>query len=303
MTRMCPRWRSASPSRWFSVVAGLAFDDGLLTPDQPVHEVLDVPEFQGTHNERITWRHLLQQSSQWVGELWGKPTDVDKQSFREGTEVHGTPPGAGWAYNDVRMNLLAYALTLLFRRPLPDVLGERVMNPIGASERWSWHGYQASTVDLDGHQVHVVSGGAHWGGGLFISARDLSLIGQLFLDQGSHAGTQLLSAEWIEQSWTPCPVQTRIRLPVVAQRRADPLAGRPCHRPQRPLQRRSTSSLGRPCPPLGPHLTLDRTTTQSHPKRESNDHTLITSRQRDRVTQPRAHRPELRLAWARAGGG
>ena len=46
--------------------------------------------------------------------------------------MHGTPPGQGWAYNDVRMNLLAYALTLLFRRPLPDVLRERVIDPLGA---------------------------------------------------------------------------------------------------------------------------------------------------------------------------
>ena len=73
-----------------SVVAGVAFDDGLLVPDQLVHEVVDVAEFRGPHNDRITWRHLLQQSSQWEGELWGKPTSVDAQSCREGTETHGT---------------------------------------------------------------------------------------------------------------------------------------------------------------------------------------------------------------------
>ena len=190
-----------------SVVAGLAFDDGLLVPDQPVHQVVDVPELHGRHNEQITWRHLLQQTSQWEGELWGKPTSADAQSFREGTEVHGTPPGEGWAYNDVRMNLLTYALTLLFRRSLPEVLRERVMAPMGASDQWSWHGYQASVVDLDGRCVPVVSGGAHWGGGLFIPARDLALIGQLFLNRGLHAGARLMNAEWIEQSWTPCPVK------------------------------------------------------------------------------------------------
>lgn len=92
-----------------SVLAGLAYDEGLLIPGQPVREVLDVPEFRGEHNEQITWRHLLQQTSQWEGQLWGKPTTVDAQSFREGTEIHGTPPGQGWAYNDVRMNLLTYA--------------------------------------------------------------------------------------------------------------------------------------------------------------------------------------------------
>ena len=190
-----------------SVVAGVAFDDGLLTPDQPVHEVVDTAEFHGAHNTRITWRHLLQQSSQWEGELWGKPTRVDAQSFREGTELHGTPPGEGWAYNDVRMNLLTYALTLLFRRSLADVLRERVLRPLGASDRWSWHGYRTSTVSIDGRDVEVVSGGAHWGGGLFIPARDLALIGQLFLDRGMHEGARLLSDEWIEQSWSPCPVK------------------------------------------------------------------------------------------------
>lgn len=190
-----------------SVVAGVAFDDGLLVPDQPVHEVVDVPQLRGEHDERITWRHLLQQSSQWEGELWGKPTSVDAQSFREGTETHGTPPGEGWAYNDVRMNLLAYALTLLFRRSLEDVLRQRVMGPLGASDRWSWHGYRTSTVALDSRQVEVVSGGAHWGGGLFVPARDLALIGQLFLDRGVHGSARLVSAEWIDQSWSPCPVK------------------------------------------------------------------------------------------------
>jgi CubicO group peptidase (beta-lactamase class C family) len=186
-----------------SVVAGLAFDDGLLVPDQPVREVVAVAEFEGRQRDQITWRHLLQQTSQWEGELWGKPSGVDAQSFREGTEVHGTPPGEGWAYNDVRMNLLTYALTLLFRRPLPDVLRERVMEPMAASDGWSWYGYRNSVIQLDGRSTEIVSGGAHWGGGLVISARDLALIGQLFLDRGTHAVRRLLSAKWVDLSWTP----------------------------------------------------------------------------------------------------
>jgi len=190
-----------------SIVAGLAFDDGLLVPDQPVHEVVGIAEFEGPPRDSITWRHLLQQTSQWEGELWGKPTRVDAQSFREGTEVHGTPPGEGWAYNDVRMNLLTYALTLLFQRPLPEVLRERVMEPMAASDKWSWYGYRTSVIQLDGRPIEVVSGGAHWGGGLIVSARDLALIGQLFLDRGVHDGCRLLSAEWVDQSWAPCPVK------------------------------------------------------------------------------------------------
>ena len=190
-----------------SVVAGSAFDDGLLVLDQPVCEVVAIPEFDGPHNGLITWRHLLQQTSQWEGELWGKPTSADAQSFREGTEVHGTPPGLGWAYNDVRMNLLTYALTLLLGRSLPEVLRDRFMEPMGSRDRWSWNGYGESMANVNDRRIEVVSGGAHWGGGLVMSARDLALIGQLFIDRGTHAGRRLLSAAWVEHSWSPCPVK------------------------------------------------------------------------------------------------
>ena len=90
-----------------SLVAGAAFDDGLLRLDEPVCRSVALPQFGDAHGRRITWRHLLDQSSQWEGELWGKPTWVDAQSTREGTESAGGPPGAGWAYNDVRVNLTA----------------------------------------------------------------------------------------------------------------------------------------------------------------------------------------------------
>jgi CubicO group peptidase (beta-lactamase class C family) len=108
------------------------------------------------------------------------------------------------------VNLTALALTVLFRRSLPEVLGERVMAPIGASDGWSWHGYDDAVVELaelDGRRVPVVSGGAHWGGGLWISARDLALIGELCLRGGQWESTQVVSARWIERMWEPCPVK------------------------------------------------------------------------------------------------
>ncbi|MFE5891155.1 serine hydrolase domain-containing protein [Streptomyces sp. NPDC056462] len=190
-----------------SLVAGVAFDDGALRLDEPVSESVDLPEFGTAHGRAITWRHLLDQTSQWEGELWSKPTWVDAQSTREGTESAGGAPGAGWAYNDVRVNLTALALTVLFGRALPDVLRERVMTPVGASDGWSWHGYENSVVDIDGTDVPVVSGGAHWGGGLWISALDLARIGMLCLRGGRWGERQVLSRGWIEELWTPCRVK------------------------------------------------------------------------------------------------
>ncbi len=190
-----------------SLVAGIAFDEGLLRLDEPVHTSVELPQFVDEHGRRITWRHLLDQTSQWEGELWGKPTRVDAQSVREGTESAGGPPGEGWAYNDVRVNLTALALTVLFRRPLPEVLRTRVMEPIGASASWSWHGYANSHVDVGGVRLPVVSGGAHWGGGLWISALDLARIGRLCLEGGEWAGRRVVSRRWIAELWTPCSVK------------------------------------------------------------------------------------------------
>lgn len=102
------------------------------------------------------------------------------------------------------MNLTALALTTLLRQPLPDVLRERVMAPIGASSSWSWHGYANSFTDVGGSRVPVVSGGAHWGGGLWISALDLARLGHLCLRGGQWGHRQVLSARWIEHMWTPC---------------------------------------------------------------------------------------------------
>ncbi|MBE1573275.1 serine hydrolase domain-containing protein [Amycolatopsis roodepoortensis] len=172
-----------------SIVAGVAFDQGLLPdPHRPVADTVDLPELAGTS---VTWHHLLQQTSEWNGYLWGKP------SWLDGPRRDGTP-GSAWEYNDVRVNLLCLALTHLFARSLPSVLDEHVLGPLGASDTWSWHGYRNSLTTIGDETVPVVSGGAHWGGGLWISAADLALL---------CPRDGLLSESWIERSWTPCPLK------------------------------------------------------------------------------------------------
>ena len=48
-----------------SAVAGIAFDQGLLTDlDEAVAAKIDDPCFKGAHNGAITWRHLLHQTSE-----------------------------------------------------------------------------------------------------------------------------------------------------------------------------------------------------------------------------------------------
>jgi len=60
---------------YLAVLAGLAVADGLIgSVDEPVGETVKGPWFASAHNAAITWRHLLQQSSEWQGEIWASPT-------------------------------------------------------------------------------------------------------------------------------------------------------------------------------------------------------------------------------------
>ena len=207
---------------FLSLCAGIAFDRGLI-PDihAPVRELVDDGGFASEQNRSITWAQLLQLTSEWQGELWGKPDSIDHnrdlslppgQSNDKGLQRTMQPPGTHWEYNDVRVNLLALALLRVFKEPLPHVLKREIMDPIGASDTWQWHGYRNSYVDINGQQMQSVSGGAHWGGGLWISTLDQARIGLLMLNKGQWNGRQIISEEWIAESVRPCPLNANYGL-------------------------------------------------------------------------------------------
>jgi CubicO group peptidase (beta-lactamase class C family) len=80
------------------------------------------------------------------------------------------------------------------------------MDRIDASSTWRWHGYKNSWVLIDGVKVQSVSGGGHWGGGMFISTRDQARFGLLFLRKGNWRGKQLISQKWVRMIQVPTPV-------------------------------------------------------------------------------------------------
>ncbi len=193
---------------FLSTVAGLARDEGLLrSTADPVNEYIWDGTFDGTHNSKVRWAHLLQQNSDWSGSLWGLKDWADRPP-REGglDEWKNRPlrePGTVMEYNDVRVNVLAYSLTHLWREPLPAVLKRKIMDPIGASTTWRWFGYDHAWTVIDGYQMKSVTGGGHSGGGIFISAEDMARFGLLFLNRGNWDGNQLLSGDWIRDATTP----------------------------------------------------------------------------------------------------
>jgi CubicO group peptidase (beta-lactamase class C family) len=166
--------------------------------------------FETDHNRKITWDHLLRQTSDWEGTLWGKPDWADRPvagASAEWMTRKRNEPGTVYKYNDTRVNVLALAMLNIWRRPLPQILKEKLMDPIGASNSWRWTGYENSWVVMDGTAVQSVSGGSHFGGGLFISALDQARFGYLTLRNGKWNDNQLISEAWLKMARTPTPVQ------------------------------------------------------------------------------------------------
>ena len=190
---------------FLSTTVGLAVADGLIrSVDDPVGDYVDDGGFDAPHNAQITWRHMLQQTNEWKGELFGKPDVADR---RRGRDRQLETPGTFREYNDVRVNRTALVALRVWRRALPDVLWERVMEPIGATDTWEWHGYHNSDVEIEGRMIKSVSGGGHWGGGMLISARDQARYGYLYLRQGRWGHEQLLPEDWIAATTTPTDIQ------------------------------------------------------------------------------------------------
>ena len=196
---------------FLTTVIGLAWQRGLIRDVNDYARAYMPPGvdlFEAPHNQNIKWDDLLRQTSDWQGTLWGKPDWADRPEGKTpadwpNRELH--EPGTHYKYNDVRVNVLALAALHVWRRPLPDVLRQEVMEPIGASSTWRWYGYDNSWVDIDGQRIQSMTGGGHWGGGMFINAFDMARFGYLFLRKGKWKGHEIVSEKWIQMARTPGP--------------------------------------------------------------------------------------------------
>lgn len=202
---------------YLALTAGVAFDQGLISNlDAPV--VISLPDigFDQGQNRQVTWRQLLQFTSEWEGACFGVPDQVDRYravafdpKVPAGEKGDARPlvaPGSNWEYNDVRINQFSLALMHLFGRPLPEVFNEYIMQPLGSSKDWQWHGYDNSWVNVNGIAMQSVPGGGHWGGGMVISVRDQLKVGELLINGGRVGDQQLISKDWVELMRKPCDI-------------------------------------------------------------------------------------------------
>lgn len=196
---------------YIALLAAHALDAGVVADlDAPVSRTIANPAFASARNRQATWRQLLQQTSEWEGNLWGIPDSVDRDRqlapkddpARFGRATPLRAPGTYWDYNDARVNALCLALTLAFGRPLGAVLDEVL--PVATPGR-VWHGYGAASTLPDG-TISVVGGG-HWGGGLWCSAAHDLALGEVVRERGRVGGRQAISAAALDALLAPCALQ------------------------------------------------------------------------------------------------
>ena len=97
-------------------------------------------------------------------------------------------PGAEFNYSSGETELLA----LIFRRAtgqdIEEYAAKHLFGPLGIAD-WHWKRIPTGLIDTEG--------------GLYLEARDLAKIWQLFLGGGVWQGTRIVSAEWVKASVTP----------------------------------------------------------------------------------------------------
>ena len=91
---------------YLSAVTGIAFDNKLIKSEEDyVSSYLWDKTFDGNKNSRITWEHLLNQSSDWKGSLWGINDWEDRPDTSKVIDDWRSEPqkepGTFYKYNDV----------------------------------------------------------------------------------------------------------------------------------------------------------------------------------------------------------
>ncbi len=171
-----------------SSMAGLLIRDGRFELNSPA----PVMSWEGTDKASITYKNLLQMSSGltfeeeygsysdanimlWISDTTGFAT-IDKPLYAE--------PGEKWYYSSGTTNLLMNLMRGYFesQEEYLDYLNQELFNRIGA---------YSFLIETDG-SGHFVGSSFGWA-----TARDWARVGQLYLNNGSWGGQQILPASWV----------------------------------------------------------------------------------------------------------
>jgi len=175
-----------------SALAGIALEDGRLSSvDQRMMEFF--PELadrvRDPRKNRITVEQLLQMRAGYPWEESSRELfELLYGGFRASTLLEVPlvrDPGTGFDYSNLSSHLLGIVVARACSTSLRTLAAERLLGPIGAGMgEWitDWEG------NFNGHAD------------LHMRPRDLAKFGQLYLDDGSWHGRQVVPVDWVRRS-------------------------------------------------------------------------------------------------------
>ncbi len=181
-----------------AILVGIAIDRGIISGvDQPVPEILRAAYPDIEIPEDLTIRHLLTMSAGKDCDDWDRRSPGNENRMyraHDWTEFflsldQVASPGEVGRYCTGGVVALGRILELSLEIPLNDWADQVLFKPLGI-RNYHWEYYQGETsVDTGGH--------------LHISSRGLMALGFMLLQEGQCAGERIVSAEWIDEMWTP----------------------------------------------------------------------------------------------------
>jgi CubicO group peptidase (beta-lactamase class C family) len=183
-----------------SILIGIAIDQGHIGGvDAPYLSLFDYPSYNNwdERKNQITLHHVLAMRLGLEWDEWSVPYgDPDNAVVRFFREQHDyskglldlpmeTDPGTSYAYNTIASISLGQAIQN--RNPLTyaDFLQTYLLGPLGITDV-RWTSTPTGLPDL--------------GGGLYLHARDMVKFGQLYMDNGTWNGQQIVSSNWVAAS-------------------------------------------------------------------------------------------------------
>lgn len=181
-----------------SIAVGIAIDEGLLTLDTKVVDVLReyMPSGYDPKWEKVTVRHLLTMSSgHSVALLSGysfnpaKPARDDLEELDWLKYIFEQPltyePGEHFCYNNANPYLLARMMNKLTGQNLLDWCRPRIFEPMNIrNPQWQ--------TDPQGNTIGC--------GGISLSGEELGRFGQLLLDGGVYNGKRIVSEAYVREA-------------------------------------------------------------------------------------------------------
>lgn len=189
---------------------GIAVSGGIIDTTQTLRELgiddikpaLSHKELNASVADLLKSRSGIYHHAAGVSEgmLWGKP--------QRGAHL----PGEHFYYNNWDFNVLGAILEQQTGRSIYELFLDEIAEPLGMLDyrgKYTTIDGEAEGVEIprtDGFYQYEKSKSRYPAYHFRLSARDLALYGQLYLNQGNWKGEQIVPAQWIEASTQPYSV-------------------------------------------------------------------------------------------------